>query len=231
MNARDAGVPAPMSVDDALRLRRSVRGFLPAEVPQATLDEVFALAQRTPSNCNVQPWVPHVVSGAALRRLRDDLVAAGERGEPHHADWPADGKFGGIYRERQVDAAVQLYGAMGVARDDRVGRHAAYVRNHAFFGAPHAVFIFMHAPHDTREAADIGMYAQSLMLLFTARGIASCAQGALGLYPNIVRRQLGLDATHRLLFGLSFGYEDRAAPANRARTARAPWHDAVRFHR
>ena len=88
---------------------------------------------------------------------------------------------------------------------DRAGRHAAYVRNHAFFDAPHAVFIFMPHPFDTREATDIGMYAQTLMLAFTARGIASCAQGALGLYPNIVRRHLGLPAGHKLLFGISFG--------------------------
>ena len=53
-----------ISVDEAIRLRRSVRGFLPDEVPEATLREVFALAQCAPSNCNVQPWMPHVVSGA-----------------------------------------------------------------------------------------------------------------------------------------------------------------------
>ncbi|MBX3642126.1 MAG: nitroreductase [Rubrivivax sp.] len=228
MSARE---PTAISVDEALRRRRSVRGFLPDEVPETTLREVFELAQRTPSNCNVQPWLPHVVSGAALRRLSESLVEAGERGEPHHADWPADGKFSGVYRERQIDAAVQLYGAMGVDRHDRAGRHAAYVRNHEFFGAPHAVFIFMHAPHDTREAADIGMYAQSLMLLLTARDIGSCAQGALGLYPDVVRRHLGLDATHRLLFGISFGYEDQAIKANGARVGRAGLVEAVRFHR
>jgi nitroreductase len=220
-----------MTVDDAIRARRSVRGFLPDEVPDALLREVFALAQRTPSNCNVQPWMPHVVSGAALRRLRDDLVAAGQARRPHHADWPADGRFEGIHRARQVDAAVQLYGAMGVARDDLAGRHAAYVRNHAFFGAPHAVFVFMPHPFDTREAADIGMYAQTLMLALTARGIASCAQGALGLYPDIVRRHLGLPPSLRLLFGISFGYEDPGAPANAARVGRAPLEEAVVFHR
>lgn len=220
-----------MSVDDAIRRRRSVRGFMPTEVPAQTLREVFEVAQFAPSNCNVQPWLPHVVSGPALVALRDELVEVGSRRDPHHADWPADGKFEGVYRERQVDAAVQLYGAMGVDRHDRVGRHAAYVRNHEFFGAPHTVFIFMQQPFDTREATDIGMYAQTLMLALTARGIASCAQGALGLYPNIVRKHLGLAADHRLLFGVSFGYEDTSDKANAARVGRAALHDAVRFHR
>jgi nitroreductase len=220
-----------LSVDQAILQRRSVRGFLPDEVPQPMLDEVFEIAQRAPSNCNVQPWVPHVVSGAALERVRRALVAAGEQDLAIKPDWPADGKFDGIYRARQVDAAVQLYGAMGVERSDLVGRRAAYVRNLDFFGAPHAVFIFMPHPFDTREATDIGMYAQTLMLALTARGIASCAQGALGLYPDIVRATLGLPAAQRLLFGISFGYEDPTDKANAARVGRAPTADAVRFHR
>ncbi len=223
--------PTILCVDEAIRRRRSVRAFLPDEVPEAILREVFELAQRAPSNCNVQPWTPHVVSGEALKRLRDDLVDAGMRDEPWKPDWPADGKFVGVYRERQVDAAARLYGAMGVERRDLVARKLAYVRNHAFFDAPHAVFIFMPAPFDAREACDIGMYAQTLMLALTARGIASCAQGALGLFPEIVRRHLGLPANQRLLFGVSFGYEDTKAKANAARVGRASIDDVVCFHR
>ncbi len=222
---------ALLTVDQAILQRRSVRGFLPDEVPQGTLDEVFGVAQYAPSNCNVQPWLPHVVSGAALVRLRAALVDAGEQGVPIAPDWPADSKFNGVYRARQVDAAVQLYGAMGVERTDLVGRRAAFLRNLEFFGAPHVAFIFMPHPFDTREAADIGMYAQTLMLALTARGIASCAQGALGLYPGVVRDALGLPDTQRLLFGVSFGFEDHADKANAARVGRAPTGEAVRFHR
>ena len=220
-----------MNLDEAIMQRRSVRGFRPQEVPESTLREVFDLAQWTPSNCNVQPWVPHVVSGASLAALRDTLMNAALADRPFDPDWPAEGKYDGIYRERQYDAAATLYGAMGVERRDLAGRRAAYLRNHMFFDAPHAVFIFMHRPFDTREATDIGMYSQTLMLLLTSRGIASCAQGALGLYPGIVRRHLGLDDEHRLLFGISFGYEDDAVSANAARVGRAALDEAVRFHR
>jgi nitroreductase len=220
-----------LTVDEAIRRRRSVRAFLPDELPEAMLREAFELAQRAPSNCNVQPWTPHVVSGEALRRLREALVAAGMRDEPVKPDWPAESKFTGVYRDRQVDAAQRLYGAMGVERRDLVARKLAYVRNHAFFDAPHVAFIFMPEPFDTREATDIGMYAQTLMLALTARGVASCAQGALGLFPDIVRRELGVAAHCRLLFGVSFGYEDPDAKANAARVGRAGIDDAVKFHR
>ena len=221
----------PMSFDECIRSRRSVRGFLPNEVPDSSLNDVFQLAQFTPSNCNVQPWLPHVVSGQTLLRLREALVKAASNGIPPDSDWPSDGKFTGIYRQRQVDAAVKLYDAMGIERTNLLGRQAAYIRNQAFFDAPHAVFIFLEQPFDTREASDIGMYAQSLMLAMTSRGIASCAQGALGLYPNIVREHLDLSSDHRLLFGISFGYEDHKVAANLARVGRADLSQVVQFHR
>lgn len=220
-----------MSLDDAICTRRSVRAFLPDEVPQPVLDEVFGLAQWAPSNCNIQPWVPHVVSGVSLQRLRVALVEAAQAKQPLAPDWPVDGKYTGIYRERQFDAATKLYGAMGVDRYDLVGREAAYLRNHEMFNAPHAVFIFMQQPFDAREATDVGMYAQTLMLAMNSRGIQSCAQGALGLYPAIVREHLQLSDDNRLMFGISFGYEDRENPANAARVGRASLNDVLVFHR
>jgi hypothetical protein len=219
-----------MNVAEAIRRRRSVRGFLPDPVPGAVIREAFELAQWAPSNCNVQPWTSHVVSGEALARLRAALVDAGMRDEPIKPDFEADRKFAGVYRERQVDAARRLYGAMGVERGDLVGRKMAYVRNHACFDAPHAVFIFMDETFGEREATDIGMWAQTLMLALTTQGVASCAMGALSLFPDIVRAHLGVPPSQKLLFGVSFGYEDVSVKANAARVGRADIDDAVRFH-
>ena len=223
--------PVMLAVDDVIRQRRSVRGFLSKEVPDAVLREVFELAQQAPSNCNVQPWVVHVVSGQAGLLLRHKLVAAGRQHETVRPDWPANGKYDGIYRERQFDAAARLYTAMGVERKDLEGRFAAYLRNQASFDAPHVAFIFLPAPFDVREATDCGIYAQTLMLALTARGIGTCAQGALGLFPDLVREHLGVPPEHRLLLGISFGYEDTGIGANATRMGRAELGHAVQFHR
>ena len=220
-----------MTLDQAIAERRSVRGYLPDEVPTDTLHEVMALAQLAPSNCNIQPWITHVLSGPSLRTLGQKMVAASEAGIPPDPDFTSDRRFEGIYRERQIDAAVQLYGAMGIDRHDRPRRDWAYRRNLDFFGAPHAALIFLHHSFEEREAVDLGIYAQTLMLLLTSRGIASCAQGALGLYPTIIRQHLGLPETNRLIFGISFGYEDTSVDANRARVGRATLNEAVVFHR
>ena len=220
-----------LSVDEAILKRRSVRGFLAEEAPEAVIRGVFELAQRAPSNCNVQPWTPHVVSGASLAGLRADLIAAAERGEPIDPDFPADYAFTGVYRERQVDAARQLYAAIGVARGDLDGRKRAYVRNFAAFDAPHVAYVFMHQSFGLREAADVGMYAQTLILALVSRGLATCPQGALSFYPNIVRRRLGVAPEQKLLFGIAFGYEDPQAPANGARVGRASLEQTATFHR
>lgn len=220
-----------MNVDEAIRRRRSIRGFLPREVPEDTIREIFALAQHAPSNCNIQPWLSHVVSGDSLRALGDAMAETALAGNLPDPDFAADKVFTGTYRARQVDAAVQLYGAMGIDRHDRERRNAAFLRNLKSFGAPHAVFVFMSAAFTEREAVDLGIYAQTLMLAMTARGVDSCAQGALSLYPNIVRRHLGLPEEDRLIFGISFGYEDTTVDANRARVGREPLDSAIRFYR
>jgi nitroreductase len=220
-----------LGIDEAIALRRSVRGYLPEEVPEWVIQEVFEQAQAAPSNCNIQPWISHVLSGDSLRMLGRTMVAASEAGVPPDPDFTSDRKFSGVYRERQIDAAVQLYGAMGIERHDRPRREWAYRRNLDFFGAPHAVLVFMHGEFEEREAVDLGIYAQTLMLTLTARGIASCAQGALSLYPTIIRNYLGLERSNRLIFGISFGYEDKSVSANNARVGRAPLGQSVIFHR
>ena len=220
-----------LSVAEAIRQRRSVRAFQAREVPEATLRDIFSLAQWAPSNCNTQPWVVRVVSGAKCKQLRQRLTHAGMDPSQYQPDFPYDGRYPGIYKEHQHDAAAQLYGAMGIARDDKVGRGRAALRNYAFFDAPHAAFLFLPEPFGAREAADCGIYAQTLMLLLTAQGLASCPQAALSFHPKVVREELGLPDNLRLLFGVSFGYEDSEAQANRCRVGRAALDAAVKFHR
>lgn len=212
--------------DAVLRARRSVRGYLPDPVPEAVLGEVFALAAWAPSNCNVQPWQVHVLSGARLRALGREMVAAGAP----RPDVPMDTAYRGVFRQRQIGAAVALYSAMGIGRDDHEGRRGAFLRNLDAFGAPHAAFVFLPEGFGLREASDLGGYVQTLMLAMASRGVASCAQGALSLYPDLVRAHLGLEPGPQLIMGIAFGHEDPAHPANAARTDRAGLDEIVTRH-
>ncbi|MCB1387805.1 MAG: nitroreductase [Rhodobacteraceae bacterium] len=219
----------PDDFDQLVRARRSVRGYLPTSVDPAVIDGALSAALWAPSNCNIQPWSVHLVSGDRLRRLGAAMTTHAQRGAAH-PDVPMDTAYRGIFRDRQVGSAKALYGAMGIGRDDREGRAAAFLRNLDAFGAPHAAFVFLPGTFGTREAADLGGFVQTFLLALTARGLGSCAQGALSLYPDIVRDHLGLDKDAQLMVGIAFGHEDPAHPANAARTDREALAGIVRTH-
>lgn len=219
----------PPEFDSLVRNRRSVRGYRPDPVAPETLRAIFSTGLWAPSNCNVQPWITHVVSGDSLRELGRKLGERATQGTPN-PDIPMDTAYTGVFRERQVGSAKVLYGAMGIARDDHAGRAAAFLRNLDAFGAPHAAFVFLPQGFGTREAADLGGYVQTLLLAMTAHGLGSCAQGALSLYPDVVREHLGISEPMPLMCGIAFGHEDPDHPANAARTERAALEHLVTFH-
>jgi nitroreductase len=208
-------------LDQAIRERRSVRGFLSKPVPRDVLEEVLALAQHAPSNCNVQPWRVYIASGHTANTLRGALVQAATTGEPSAMMTPID-QFFGTYREKQIACAVELYGKMGIERGDRVGRLKASLRNFEFFDAPHVAYICMAKSFGIGVALDVGMYVQTLMLAMQSRGISSCAQAALRAFPEVVAEHLDIPDDEQILCGLSFGYEDPDVPANQTRQTRDP---------
>jgi nitroreductase len=213
---------------DLVTERRSVRAFLPEAVAQSELESIFGLAQRAPSNCNTQPWQVAVASGQSIESLRSKILPAFSAGE-WTMDFPYDGKYQGAYKDRQYKAAADLYDALGITRENKVARNEQFMKNYEFFGAPHVAFLFLPEPFGLREAADLGMYAQTLMLSIAAHGLASCPQTALSFNCDLVRQELNIDPANKLLFGLSFGFEDTKHAANTCRTDRAELSDTVRF--
>jgi len=216
-----------MTLIDAIRQRRSVRGFKPDLVPQSDIDEILALAQLAPSNCNTQPWRVMLASGAQCNALRAQMHDAFMQAKPMNPDFSGLPNFEGLLRQRQVSCAQALYGAMGIERGDKVGRMQATARNYAFFDAPHILFVGMDKSFSPAIAVDVGMYAQTLMLLMTAYGLGSCAQASAAYYPNLVRDFFNEPDSTGILFGISFGYEDEEVAANKARTDRAPLDEVI----
>jgi nitroreductase len=215
--------------DEIVARRRSLRAFLPQPVDREVLETVFSVAQRAPSNCNTQPWVVHVASGEVLQKLRDEMPDRFMSGQ-FSMDFPYDGNYEGVYKDRQYGAAQALYDSVSISREDKAGRHEQFMRNFTFFDAPHAAFMFLPEPFGLREAADLGMYAQTLMLTLTAHGLGSCPQTALSFQANFIRECLGIDDSNKLVFGISFGYPDPDAPVNTCVTDRATVADSVVFH-
>ena len=222
-----------MQFSDVVNSRYSCRAYLPQQVEEEKLQHIFQLAGRAPSNCNVQPWHCHVLSGAACENMRDKLCAEARANPMSTADFEFSGKFIGPYRDRQICAAIGLWEKQGVERKDKAMRDWSWMRNFQLFDAPHVAFVFLenNFNEELRIAADVGMYVQTLMLAMTDAGLGCCAQTSLSFYPHLVRRELGVNDNYKLLLGISFGYADNSDPANEFRTDRAPLNETTVFHR
>jgi nitroreductase len=188
-------------------------------------------AQRSPSNCNTQPWEVHIVSGAKRDALSRALLAADEGGRvtPDFSFSTSD--FHGVYKERSRSQGAAYYQAIGVPREAYDERRSASLRNLEFFDAPHVVLLFMPVMGDgVRVAGDIGMYAQTFLLSLTAHGLGGIPQTMLGFYADTIREELGIDPSLKMLFGISFGYPDKTSAANSYRIGKAPIEESVTFH-
>jgi len=213
-----------MTVTEALLKRSTVRGFLKKPVPQETIKEIINIARQAPSNSNTQPWHIAVVSGKARYDMEQEIMEGLKAGtlKPHSA-FPAGGMgLKGEYKQRQYDCAYKYYGSMGVDREDKAGRQRLLLKNWQFFGAPHGAFISMPETMHRANALDIGIFLQTMMLLFVERGIDSCPQGALAAFPTIVRKYVHVPDGNAIMCGLSFGYKEEGAQINSAKMDRVP---------
>jgi nitroreductase len=201
--------------------RTSTRRFTDRPVPDEWIPQMLKEARRAPSGANLQPGEFIRIEGAARQRLSDRLVEAYRGGAPQNEDYSYfPDPMPMTLRRRQVAAAQALYGALGAERDDQEARRAQFERNYCFFDAPVALVITIDSRMGSGCYMDLGMCLYGFMLAAAARGLGSCAIGALASYPHVVRDVLGLDTGQSIVCGLSIGYADPSAPENRVRTVR-----------
>lgn len=218
----NAALSFPQLVTD----RRSVRAYLPTPISEIELHDLLEQARQAPSGANLQPGTFIQVRGEVREALSADLIDAWRHGREEAEDYSYFPKpMPHTLRRRQVAAAQALYGALGVARDDRAGRDAQFERNFRFFDAPVALIVTM--PHDMGSGCymDLGMTLYGLMLAAQAQGLATCAIGAMASYPNLIRQHLALDASSHIVCGIALGYGDPYAPVNQTQTTRCALED------
>ncbi len=218
-----------MNLSELLKERHSVRAFTRQPVKQELLLQIFTDAQLSVSNCNVQPWEIYVMTGERKENLKKQLVEAVMQGNPPNPDFDWVPRYQGKHRDRQFASANALYSSMDIAREDIQARQLSLLRNWQFFDAPHVAFFTMEKYLGIMGAVDLGIYAQTLSLLLEEQGISNCMQGALGQFPAPIKKALQLDDSTGILFGMSFGYDDKGAKVNLTRTNRADLEESVHF--
>jgi len=231
--AADVTPETTAAVDAAIVSRRSIRAFLPTPVPRETVADILAVAARAPSGTNTQPWQVHVLTGAALRALSDDIVAVHNDAEARashseeYAYYPTQWQSPYIDRRRKV--GWDLYSLLGIEKTDKARMHQQHGRNYAFFGAPVGLMFTIDRVMEKGSWLDYGMFLQSVMVAARARGLDTCPQAAFTQFHRIIARHLQLAETQMLVCGMSMGHADPAAIENTLVTERAPVAGFTRF--
>jgi nitroreductase len=127
------------------------------------------------------------------------------------------------------ELGVEVYGAMGIAREDSAGHAAAVLRNWEFFRAPVAGIVCMHRDLGLADAVSVGMFLQTLLLALTERGLRSCVEVSITGYPEILRAQLAISEQLSILCGVAIGYPDPNFAANQLHVQREPIKENVVF--
>src|ERR1700733_3806618 len=201
--------------------RHSCRGFRPEPVPEETIRHILAIARKTASWCNAQPWQLIITMGEETERFRRALLEQIYQGSTAAPDFPFPREFRGVYLDRRRECGFQLYERVGVARGDRVASARQGRENFRLFGAPHLCIVTTDEGLGVYGAVDCGAFVSSFMIAAQSVGVATIAQAAPASHAPFVRSHFNIDETRRIVCGISFGYEDADHPANRFRTSRA----------
>ncbi|HLS54566.1 MAG TPA: nitroreductase [Zeimonas sp.] len=220
-------------VDDAILSRRSTRAFLNRPVPRAVVEDILEVARRAPSGTNTQPWKVTVLTGEALQRLSRSILEAFDdpardaQHVPEYRYYPQ--RWTSPYLERRRKVGWDLYGLLGIGRDETARMHAQHGRNFTFFDAPVGMIFTIDRSLERGSWLDYGMFLQNVMIAARARGLDTCPQAAFVPYHRIIADALSLPAGDMVVCGMALGHADPAAVENRLRTVREPVVGFARF--
>ena len=221
-----------MDVFEAIDSRIACRRFLDKPVDPNIVRKLIEGAARAASSSNLQPWNVWAVTGGPLKEIKRQAVEAIEGRdwrtlETEYLEMPES--LWEPYLSRRFVLGAQLYGSLGINRDDKAGRLEFIKQQFRFFNAPVGLFITINRGLGPGQWADLGGYVSTLALLARGYGLDSCPQVMWIRVHKIVGAIVKLPPEQMLYCGMGIGYGDRSHPLNSFRTHRAELHEFCKF--
>ena len=216
-----------MKVSDAVLKRRSIRAFTSQPINNKVIKDLLALAARSPSGGNLQPWKIYVVNDQSMKKFIEFQARWDQPETPGYAIYPSG--LTEPYRTSRYQLGEAMYELLGIPREDKDARLQQVMRNFEFFGAPAALFCFVDKQMGPPQWSDLGMFLQTFMLLAQEAGIDTCAQEAWAMKNDSVSEFVGSDKNDILFCGLALGYKDEDAVINQLSSERRPIKQWAKF--
>jgi nitroreductase len=224
-----------MDVAEAIDRRRSIRCFRSDPVPQDVLRGIVQTALRSPSASNSQPWELAVVSGGRLDKIKQAFLDNASR--PPSPDIPLSARYPDPWASRRAAVMTGILEKLGVAPDDRQARAEWGLSVCRLWGAPSCVYLMMDrafyhaaATPNVWNLFDCGLIAQDLLLLATEQGLGTVPAVQPVVYPDILRKILGISDSKLIVLAIAIGYPNNGNPINDLRADREPLDLMARFY-
>lgn len=190
-----------MDLDSAIKERRSIRKYMPGEIPQELLQEVLDTALWAPSGMNRQDWELVVVQGDHLERLKEIVAKSKDYILPHLEE---------LFSEKIIKISLQVFKDFGGApavvlvyipkeiichekeMDERSRFHLEFKRHSRLLSASALI--------------------QNLLLVAHARGLGTCWMTGPLYMSQEINEFLGR-RQKELVSLITIGYPDQSPPA------------------
>jgi nitroreductase len=211
-----------MDYNEIVHERRSIRGYQQKPVPRELIEEIIDLAKRAPSSMNTQPWHFHVITGEPLERIRKGNTEKMMSGSAVDREIKMNHGYEGPHRERQIEIAVQLFEAMGIARDDKPKRLDWVMRGFRQFDAPVSIVITVDKAlaDDTIAHFDCGAATYGLVLAAWSKGLGSVINGQGIMQSSVVRENANIPEDEVIMTCVAMGYPSDEFVANEVKSRR-----------
>jgi len=220
------------SVTDALNTRITCRDFLDTPVPEDVLDRILTTSLRTASGGNLQPWKLHVMTGDTLAEFKKRAVErtlAGKVEDPTYRAYPSP--LWEPQRSWRYKLGEDMYGKIGIPRENKMGRIVWLAQNAKFFEAPVGIIITGDKRLEMPQYMDLGIFVQSLMLLAREEGLHTAPQGWWRNWSSVSHELLDIPDEEEVLVGMSLGYGNPDAPVNDLYADRAGLNEIAKFYK
>ena len=218
-----------MDVVEAIRERMSIRAFKPDPVSLDMLKKILEQALRAPSWANTQPWEFAIVTGKQLEGIQKGFLERGEQdpdsdvARPYGFPEPYMSRINALPFRRQAPTQKDL--------------ELRRIQNYKNYGAPAVVYLLVGRSFFYQSEGinvwplyDCGAAVQNIMLLAANYGLGTVAQAQAVVYPEIIRKVLGIPESKLIALGIGIGYPDWDAPINQSRTQREPLDEVAKWY-
>ena len=219
------------SVTDALNTRITCRDFLETLVPSDVLTRILTMAMRSPSGGNLQPWKLHVMTGETLAEFKKraaERTLAGKLEEPTHPAYPSP--LWEPHRSWRYKLGEDMYGKLGIPRDNKMGRMVWMAQNAKFFNAPVGIVITGDKRLDMPQYMDIGILLQSIMMLAREEGLHTAPQGWWRNWTSVCHELLDIPNEEEVMVGMAIGYGNPEHKVNDLYADRASLEEVTTFY-